>query len=68
MLRAFSAKVAETEDGLVIEGGTRLPPGSVGSDGDHRIAIKGWDAVATRYPQFADQLVTLTDARCEPGV
>ncbi|MEV8336663.1 3-phosphoshikimate 1-carboxyvinyltransferase [Streptomyces niveus] len=82
MLRALGAKVTETEDGMVIEGGTRLRPGSVDSHGDHRIAmtaavaaacavegtseIKGWDAVATSYPGFADQLVALTGAGCEP--
>ncbi|MER5985704.1 3-phosphoshikimate 1-carboxyvinyltransferase [Streptomyces sp. NPDC001787] len=81
MLRAFGVRVTETEDGMVIEGGARLRPGTVDSHGDHRIAmtaavlaacaaeggslITGWDSVATSYPGFAEDLVRLTGARVE---
>ena len=62
---------AETgDDRLVVRGG-RLQPGTVDSHGDHRIAmagavaglaadgttrIEGWDAVATSYPGFEEDL------------
>lgn len=29
--------------------------------------IQGWDAVATSYPGFAEQLVRLTGVAVEPG-
>ncbi|MEU3855175.1 3-phosphoshikimate 1-carboxyvinyltransferase [Streptomyces sp. NPDC029554] len=83
MLRAFGVKVTETEDGMVIEGASRLRPARVDSHGDHRIAmtaavagacaaegttvIEGWDSVATSYPRFAEDLVRLTGAGAEPG-
>ncbi|WP_406417206.1 hypothetical protein OH809_36145 [Streptomyces sp. NBC_00873] len=83
MLRAFGVRVSETEDGLVIEDGTQLHAGVVDACGDHRIAmtaavaaacaaegtseIQGWDAVATSYPGFAEQLVRLTGVAVEPG-
>lgn len=78
MLRAFGVKVTETEDGMVIEGGATLRPGTVDSHGDHRIAmaaavaaacaaegesvITGWDSVATSYPAFMEDMVRLTGA------
>ncbi len=81
MLRAFGVKVTETEDGMVIEGASRLRPARVDSHVDHRIAmtaavagacaaegttvIEGWDSVATSYPQFAEDLVCLTGAGAE---
>ena len=68
MLRAFGIEVDELPDGLVITGaGAPLRPGTVDSDGDHRIAmaaailalaadgtstISGFDAVDTSYPGF----------------
>ncbi|MFB7083615.1 3-phosphoshikimate 1-carboxyvinyltransferase [Streptomyces sp. NPDC056308] len=78
MLRAFGAAVTETEDGVVIEGGAKLRPGTVDSHGDHRLAmaaavaaacaaegetlITGWDSVATSYPAFMEDVVRLTGA------
>lgn len=83
MLRAFGVKVTETEDGMVIEGTSRLRPARVDSHGDHRIAmtaavaaacaaegttvIEGWHSVATSYPHFAEDLVRLTGAGAEPA-
>ncbi|MEU2264961.1 3-phosphoshikimate 1-carboxyvinyltransferase [Streptomyces olindensis] len=83
LLRAFGVHVTETEDGMVIEGTSRLRPARVDSHGDHRIAmtaavagacaaegttvIDGWDSVATSYPAFAADLVRLTGAGAEPG-
>ncbi|MFI8169918.1 3-phosphoshikimate 1-carboxyvinyltransferase [Streptomyces sp. NPDC085931] len=82
MLRAFGVKVTETEDGMVIEGTSRLRPARVDSHGDHRIAmtaavagacaaegttvIEGWDSVATSYPRFAEDLMRLTGAGAAP--
>ncbi|MGW0844212.1 3-phosphoshikimate 1-carboxyvinyltransferase [Streptomyces sp. NPDC002787] len=83
MLRAFGVQVTETEDGMVIEGTSRLRPARIDSHGDHRIAmtaavagacaaegttvIDGWDSVATSYPAFAADLVRLTGAGAAPG-
>ncbi|MGW2956543.1 hypothetical protein [Streptomyces eurythermus] len=82
LLRAFGVQVSETEDGMVIEGGSRLRAGRVDSHGDHRIAmtaavaaacvegttvIDGWDSVATSYPGYAADLVWLTGASAQPG-
>lgn len=83
MLRAFGVQVTETEDGMVIEGTSRLRPGRVDSHGDHRIAmtaavagacaaegttiIDGWDSVATSYPAFTADLARLTGAVAEPA-
>ncbi|WP_309030408.1 3-phosphoshikimate 1-carboxyvinyltransferase [Streptomyces alfalfae] len=83
MLRAFGVRVTETEDGMVIEGTSRLRAARVDSHGDHRIAmtaavagacaaegttvIDGWDSVATSYPGFARDLVRLTGAAAEPA-
>ncbi|MER5578174.1 3-phosphoshikimate 1-carboxyvinyltransferase [Streptomyces massasporeus] len=81
MLREFGVQVAETADGMVIEGGARLRPARVDSHGDHRIAmtaavagacaaggttvIEGWDSVATSYPRFAEDLMRLTGTAAE---
>jgi len=61
-------------DGLVVRGPAVLEGGRVRSHGDHRIAmafavaglrarerveVGGWDAVATSYPRFADDLAAL---------
>jgi 3-phosphoshikimate 1-carboxyvinyltransferase len=77
MLAAFGTPVVELEDGLDITGGTPLRAGRVDSHGDHRIAmaaamaavaapgtsqIDGFDAVATSYPSFVDDL-----DQCAPG-
>jgi 3-phosphoshikimate 1-carboxyvinyltransferase len=83
MLRAFGVTVTTTEDGMVIEGASRLRPARVDSHGDHRIAmtaavagacaaegttvIEGWDLVATSYPRFTEDLVRMTGAGAEPG-
>ncbi|MEU4654988.1 hypothetical protein AB0G32_13785 [Streptomyces sp. NPDC023723] len=39
MLRAFGVRVTETEDGMVLEGISRLRAVRVDSHGDHRIAM-----------------------------
>jgi 3-phosphoshikimate 1-carboxyvinyltransferase len=64
-------------DGLVIRGGTPRP-GLLKSHGDHRVAmaaavaanaldgattVRGWQAVASSYPEFLDHLGALTGAR-----
>ncbi|HEX2736560.1 MAG TPA: 3-phosphoshikimate 1-carboxyvinyltransferase [Acidimicrobiia bacterium] len=64
-------------DGLTIRGG-RARAGTLKSHGDHRIAmsaaialhaldaestVRGWKAVASSYPGFADDLRALTDAQ-----
>jgi 3-phosphoshikimate 1-carboxyvinyltransferase len=73
VLRGLGANVTETEDGLVIHGGT-LAGGEVSSWGDHRIAmaaaiaatvcagpviIRGAEAVNKSYPLFFDDLSKL---------
>ncbi|MEA2973509.1 MAG: 3-phosphoshikimate 1-carboxyvinyltransferase [Actinomycetota bacterium] len=70
-LSALGATVEPTADGLVVKGGGGLRGGQVQSHGDHRVAmamavaamaaegdttIDGWDAVATSYPGFEDDL------------
>jgi 3-phosphoshikimate 1-carboxyvinyltransferase len=77
MLSALGVGVEQGDDGLVVRGG-RLQPGAVDSHGDHRIAmaaavaaaategeirVRGWRSVATSYPEFADDLATLTGDR-----
>ena len=66
-LRILGADIAETEDGLVVNGGKRLKGGTVSSFGDHRIAmsmaiaatvsdgpviIDGAESVNKSYPEF----------------
>ncbi len=70
-LRAFGVQVDERDDGMEIEGGATLHGASVGSFGDHRIAmafailatfaegpslIRDTDCAATSYPGFYDTL------------
>jgi 3-phosphoshikimate 1-carboxyvinyltransferase len=70
-LSALGATVEPTADGLVVKGGGGLRGGQVQSHGDHRVAmamavaamaaagdttIDGWEAVATSYPGFEDDL------------
>ena len=72
-LRALGVEAEGRPDGLIVGGG-RLSGGTVDAAGDHRIAmaaaiaglasregasIEGWEAVATSYPGFAEEL-----ARC----
>jgi 3-phosphoshikimate 1-carboxyvinyltransferase len=73
VLRGLGANVEETEDGLLVHGGT-LSGGDVSSWGDHRIAmaaaiaatvcagpviIRGAEAVNKSYPLFFDDLQKL---------
>ena len=73
LLEALGGSVRTEGDVLVVEGG-RLRGASVRSHHDHRIAmagavaalvadgpttVDGWDAVATSYPGFADDLAAL---------
>jgi len=73
-LRAFGAEVETKADGFVVGGGTALTGAHVHAQGDHRVAmamavaamaadgqslVEGWDAVATSYPAFARDLVSL---------
>lgn len=76
LLERFGAKAEARPDGLVVMGGAYLRAATVESRGDHRIAmagavagsvvsggtttITGWEAVATSYPGFLDDLHTLT--------
>jgi 3-phosphoshikimate 1-carboxyvinyltransferase len=70
-LRAFGAVVETKADGFVIGGGASMVGAHISSEGDHRVAmamavaalaadgqsvVDGWDAVATSYPGFADDL------------
>jgi 3-phosphoshikimate 1-carboxyvinyltransferase len=74
LLGALGATVATTEDGFTVQGGQRLTGGIVDSEGDHRIAmaaavaalsarepvtITGFQAVATSYPSFLQDLTAL---------
>lgn len=70
-LRAMGAQVETREDGMSIEGPTRLKGARIDAVGDHRIAmafavaglaadgetvISGAEAIATSYPQFESQM------------
>ena len=70
-LAALGAKIRETEDGMIIEGGSRLSGAAVESHGDHRIAmamavagliargattIGESEAADVSYPTFWDEL------------
>ena len=74
MLTALGGNIRETEDGLIIKGGTPLSGGTVDSAGDHRIAmsaaiasilcngtvtIKGAEAVSKSYPKFWEHFSAL---------
>ena len=64
-------------DGLSVRGGGRPNPAAFDSHGDHRIAmalavaanaidgastVRGWSAVASSYPEFADDLARVTSS------
>ena len=70
-LSALGAQVEPRPDGLVVTGPSRLRGATVDAHGDHRLAmalavaglaaegettIQGWEAVATSYPDFEDDL------------
>ncbi|MFQ3588486.1 MAG: 3-phosphoshikimate 1-carboxyvinyltransferase [Fimbriimonadaceae bacterium] len=70
-LRAMGAKVETREDGMSIEGPTRLRGARIDAVGDHRIAmafavaglvadgetlVSGAEAIATSYPQFESHM------------
>ena len=74
-LSALGARISETEDGMAIEGGSRLTGSSVKSHGDHRIAmtmavaglvsggetlIEESEAADVSYPAFWDTLEDLS--------
>lgn len=76
-LSALGAGVEARPDGLVVAGGARLRGAAVSSHGDHRLAmalavaglvaagtttVEGWEAVATSYPGFGDDLEHLCRA------
>ena len=73
-LTGVGGRVESLPDGLVVHGGTAPAGGRARSHGDHRVAmamavaglaarepleIEGWDAVATSYPGFGDDLARL---------
>ncbi|MBX6351545.1 MAG: 3-phosphoshikimate 1-carboxyvinyltransferase [Clostridia bacterium] len=73
-LAKLGARVEELPDGLRIEGGRRLPGGSVSARGDHRlamafavlallldgpVAVEGFEAVAVSFPGFLRSLAEL---------
>lgn len=70
-LRAVGARVEPLPDGFAVAGGGGLVGGEVDAAGDHRVAmagavaglaaagtttVDGWDAVATSYPGFEEDL------------
>ena len=74
-LAALGATIRETDDGMLIEGGSRLRGGEVESHGDHRIAmtmavaglvaegrtsIGSSDAADVSYPAFWDALADIS--------
>ncbi|NMB00347.1 MAG: 3-phosphoshikimate 1-carboxyvinyltransferase [Firmicutes bacterium] len=74
VLKGIGAKIMETEDSLIIEGGQKLSGGQANSFNDHRIAmslaiaalnsergvrIHGAEAVNKSYPQFFQELKRL---------
>jgi 3-phosphoshikimate 1-carboxyvinyltransferase len=74
-LQSLGAGVEALPDGLVIRGGSAPTSARFESHGDHRVAmamavaanavdgastVRGWDVVATSYPEFADDLARLT--------
>ncbi|RFU68490.1 3-phosphoshikimate 1-carboxyvinyltransferase [Peribacillus saganii] len=73
-LSKLGADITPTDDGMIINGGSRLTGGSVSSHGDHRIgmmlAVAGLasagevtlenpEAIAVSYPQFFEHLSSL---------
>lgn len=74
-LRSMGARVETFEDGMAIEGPTRLQGTHVDATGDHRIAmsfaiaaliangdvvVDAAESIATSYPTFTEHLQTLT--------
>ena len=74
-LAALGARISETEDGMVIEGGSHLTGANVKSHDDHRIAmtmavaglvsngetlIEESEAADVSYPEFWDTLEDLS--------
>lgn len=81
-LAAFGVPVNETQDGLLIQGGSPLHGATVDSLGDHRIAmafailglfcggetrILNTDCIRTSYPGFEEQLAHLHHRRRKRG-
>jgi 3-phosphoshikimate 1-carboxyvinyltransferase len=77
-LRALGVGAREREDGFEVRGDGRLPGGTMGSAGDHRLAmlgavaglasldgvgVEGFEAVAVSYPGFARDLAGLGAVR-----
>jgi 3-phosphoshikimate 1-carboxyvinyltransferase len=78
-LRGLGAEIEATDDGFVVQGGGGLRGGSIGSHGDHRLAmlgavaglasregvvVEGMDAADVSYPGFVEDLARLlTPAR-----
>src|SRR6202035_2459232 len=75
LVRAFGGEAHADGDDLVVQGVAALTPGYFDAGGDHRLVmaaaagglaaggptrVTGWEAVATSYPGFADQLQLLT--------
>jgi len=73
-LNAVGAQVQELKDGFKIKGVDQLKGGSIEAAGDHRVAmtfaiaslrseesiqVKGWESVATSYPDFKADLSKL---------
>ncbi|GAA0347655.1 3-phosphoshikimate 1-carboxyvinyltransferase [Bacillus carboniphilus] len=73
-LNKLGCNIVPTEDGLIIEGNTKIRGGIVDSHGDHRIGmmlaiasllseesihIQGTDAISVSYPNFFEQLQSL---------
>jgi 3-phosphoshikimate 1-carboxyvinyltransferase len=73
-LAEVGGRVESLPDGLIVHGGPAPAGGRARSHGDHRVAmamtvaglagrepleIEGWDAVATSYPGFGDDLARL---------
>ncbi len=74
LVRAFGAQADIVGDDLLVTGTGHLVPGTLDAHGDHRMAmaaavaglaaggstvVNGWQAVATSYPTFADDLILL---------
>ena len=74
VLASLGAGAEPLPDGLVVKGGGRMHGGWIEAGGDHRIAmagavaalaaegqttVRGWEAVATSYPGFVDDLERL---------
>jgi 3-phosphoshikimate 1-carboxyvinyltransferase len=73
-LRSLGVRAEEREDGFEVRGAGRLPGGTMGAAGDHRLAmvgavaglasldgvgVEGFESVAVSYPGFARDLAGL---------